>query len=133
MIESYKTVFSKVLVFPHFIQSVLLVLLQGCFKKADIQFKHNDVLHNEDKSNEGKEYETLKVFHPTPEHKVKSHPCLSNEWLHKHTIIMIYYCFHYKFESNHTKWGVLTSSELLNKIQTVLNICTRTIQGLWSM
>ena len=103
MIESYKTVFSKVLVFPHFIQSVLLVLLQGCFKKADIQFKHNDVLHNEDKSNEGKEYETLKVFHPTPEHKVKSHPCLSNEWLHKHTIIMIYNYFHYKFESNPTE------------------------------
>ena len=36
----------------------------------------------------------------THEHSVKSHHCLSNEWLHKHTVKMMYYCFHYKFESN---------------------------------
>ena len=29
-------------------QSVLLVLLQGCFKEADIQFKRSNVLRNED-------------------------------------------------------------------------------------
>ena len=29
-------------------QSVLLVLLQGCFKKVGIQFKRNNVLNNED-------------------------------------------------------------------------------------
>ena len=31
---------------------------------------------------------------------MKSHPCLSNELLQKDTIIMIYFCFHYKFESS---------------------------------
>ena len=56
---------------------------------------------------------------PTPEPTVKSHPCLSNEWLQKHTIIM-YYCFHYKFESNNTEQSVLTSSELTNEMLTVL-------------
>ena len=30
------------------ITSELLVLLQNCFKKADIQFKHNNVLRNGD-------------------------------------------------------------------------------------
>ena len=45
----------------------------------------------------------FKVFHPTPKHTVKSHPCLSNEYLHKHAIIMIYYCFNCKFESNPTE------------------------------
>ena len=64
-------------------------------RKADIQFKHNNVIPNEDW-----EYYTLKVFRTTPEHMVKSHPCLSNEWLHKHTITMLYYCFHYKFKRN---------------------------------
>ena len=50
--------FSKVSrLFSHIVQSVLLVLLQGFFKKAGIQFKCNNVLRNEDK-----EYETLKVF-----------------------------------------------------------------------
>ena len=34
-----------------------------------------------------------KVFHPTPEHVVKSQPCLSKEGLHKDTVIMMYYCF----------------------------------------
>ena len=29
-------------------------------------------------------YETVKVFHSTLEDTVKSHPCLANEWLHKH-------------------------------------------------
>ena len=64
--------FSKVSrLFSHITQSVLLVLLQGCFKKVGIQFEHNNnVLPNEDK-----EYENLKAFHPAPEHTMKSHPC----------------------------------------------------------
>ena len=67
--------FSKVSrLFPHITQIVLLVLLQGCFKKADIQFKRNNVLLNEDG-----ECKTLKIFHPTPEHTPKSHSYLSNE------------------------------------------------------
>ena len=53
---------------------MLLILLQGCFKKAGIQLKRSNILHNEDE-----EYLTLKVFHPTPEHTVKPHPCLSNK------------------------------------------------------
>ena len=41
--------FSKVSkLFPHITQNVLLVILQGCFKKAGIQFKCNNVLRNED-------------------------------------------------------------------------------------
>ena len=39
--------FSKVSKFSHIAQSMLLALLQGCFKKADIQFKCNNVLCNE--------------------------------------------------------------------------------------
>ena len=42
---------------------MLLLILKGCFKKADIQFWLNNVLHNEDE-----ESRTLKAFHPTPEH-----------------------------------------------------------------
>ena len=58
--------FSKVsILFSHITQSVLLILLQGCFRKAGIQFKWYNVLCNEDG-----EYKTLKVFHPTPEHTV---------------------------------------------------------------
>ena len=53
---------------------MLVVLFQGGFKKAGIQFKRNNVLRNEDG-----EYLTLKVLHPTSEHTVKSHPFLSNE------------------------------------------------------
>ena len=60
--------------FPHIAQSMLLVLLQGCFKNDAIQFKRNKVLRNEDE-----EYQTLKVFHSTPEHTVKSHLYLSNK------------------------------------------------------
>ena len=42
--------FSKVSrLFSHIVRSVLLVLLQGLFKKAGIQFKCNNVLRNEDK------------------------------------------------------------------------------------
>ena len=41
--------FSKVSrLFSQIVQSVLLVLLQGRFKKADIQFKPSNVLRNED-------------------------------------------------------------------------------------
>ena len=59
-------------------------------------------------------------------------PFLSNEWLYKLTITM-YYCFHYKFERNPTEKSVLTSSELINKILTVLSICARKIQSSQSM
>ena len=59
--------FSKVPKFSHIEQSMLLVLLQGCFKKIDVQFKRS-VLRNDE------EYYTLKVFHPAPEHTVKSQP-----------------------------------------------------------
>ena len=48
--------------------------------------------------NEDEEYQFLKPFHPAPEHTVKPHPCYSNKWLLKHTIIMMSYCFYYKFE-----------------------------------
>ena len=34
--------------FSNTAQSVLLLLAQGCFKKADIQFKRNNVLLNDD-------------------------------------------------------------------------------------
>ena len=50
---------------------MLLVLLQGRFKKAGIQFERSNVLRNEDRK-----YWTSKVFHPTPEHALKSHLCL---------------------------------------------------------
>ena len=41
--------FSKVSrLFSHTTQSVLLILLQGWFKKAGIEFKRNNVLPNED-------------------------------------------------------------------------------------
>ena len=53
---------------------MLLILLQGCFKNDAIQFKRNEVLRNEDE-----EYQTLKVFHSTPDYTVKSHPYLSNK------------------------------------------------------
>ena len=36
-------------IFSHITQSIILVLLQGCFKKASIQFKCNNVLCNENK------------------------------------------------------------------------------------
>ena len=101
---------------------MFLLLLQSCFKNCGIQF--NNVLRNEDG-----EYSALKLFNPTPEHRLASHPCLSNEWLHKHTIIMMYYCLHYKFESNPTKQSVLTSSELIDKMLTVLSTCTKKIQS----
>ena len=40
--------FSKVSrLFSHIVQNVLLVLLLGCFKKTDIQFKRNNVFRNE--------------------------------------------------------------------------------------
>ena len=40
--------FSKISrLFSHIAQSVLLLLLQGFFKKAEIQFKSNNVLRNE--------------------------------------------------------------------------------------
>ena len=69
-----KNSFSKIsILFSHIAQSVLLVSLRGCFKKADIQFKRTNVLHYENGEL------TLKVFHPAPEHTVKSHSCLSNE------------------------------------------------------
>ena len=45
-------IFSKVSsLFPHIAQSVLFVLLQGYFKKADVQFKRNNLLRNEDGEN----------------------------------------------------------------------------------
>ena len=60
--------FSKVSrLFSHIVRHVLLVLLQGFFKKAGIQFKCNNMLRNGNK-----EYQTLKVFHTTPEYIVKS-------------------------------------------------------------
>ena len=59
-----------------------------------------------------------KVFHPTPENTVKSYLCLSNEWLHKHRVI-IYHCFNYKFANNPIEISVLTSSKLINEILTV--------------
>ena len=44
--------FSKVLrLFSHITQSVLLVLIQGNFKKGGIQFKGNNILSNEDRKN----------------------------------------------------------------------------------
>ena len=43
-------IFSKVSsLFFHVAQRVLLVLLQGYFKKADVQFKCNNLLRNEDR------------------------------------------------------------------------------------
>ena len=83
------------IILPYYIKHASCI--QGCFKKAGIKFKHSALC------NEDEEYSTIKTFHLTSEHKVKSHPCLSNEWLHRHTIIIMYHCFHYKFESNHTK------------------------------
>ena len=41
--------FSKVSrLFSHIAQSVVLVSLQGCFEKVDLQFKRYNVLRNED-------------------------------------------------------------------------------------
>ena len=41
--------FSKVSgLFSHILQSVFLLLLQSCFKKAGIQFRRNNMLRNED-------------------------------------------------------------------------------------
>ena len=67
--------------------------------------------------------------YPTPEQTVKSHHCSPNEWLGKHTVIMMYYCFYYKFQSNPIEWSVMTSSKLRNEILTVLRICTRKLQS----
>ena len=47
VIESCKTVFQRF--FSHIMQSLLLVLLQGCFKKPGIQFKRKNMLLREDK------------------------------------------------------------------------------------
>ena len=41
---------------------------------------------------------------------------------------MIHYSFHYKFESNHTEYRALTSSELKNE-NNVFSICPRKIQS----
>ena len=41
----------------------------------------------------------------------------------------MYYCLHYKFESNPTKQSVLNSSELIDKMLTVLSNCTKKIQS----
>ena len=43
---NYKEQFFKgfLRLFPHITQSMLLVLLQGCFERADIQFKRNNVV-----------------------------------------------------------------------------------------
>ena len=46
MIENSFSKVSRLL--SHIAQSVLLLLLQGCFKKAGIQFKRNNVLRNKD-------------------------------------------------------------------------------------
>ena len=47
---NHRTTFSKVSrLFSHIMQRVLLLLLQGCFKKARTQFKCNNVIDNEDK------------------------------------------------------------------------------------
>ena len=59
--------------FPHIAQSVLLVFLQGYFKKTDIQFKCNNVLRNKDG-------EYLEIFRPSPEHTVKSQLSLSKAY-----------------------------------------------------
>ena len=60
------------IIFPCYANCALL--LQSCLNKAGIQFKHNNVLSNEDE-----EYQDLKGFQPTSEYTVKSHPYLSNE------------------------------------------------------
>ena len=78
-----------------------------------------NVLHNENE-----EHSTLKVCHLTPEHTMKSHPCLWNEWLHRHTVITMYHCFHYKI------WKQLLRIKSSNQfrdteILTVLRIGTR--------
>ena len=51
-----------------------MFITSGLLKKAGIQFKHTNVLRNEDE-----EFLTLKVFDSTPKDTVKSHPCLSIE------------------------------------------------------
>ena len=48
--ELEKTVFQKFPdYFPILRKACFFVLLQGCFKKAGIQFRRNNVLPNEDK------------------------------------------------------------------------------------
>ena len=58
---------------------------------------------------------------------------ISNERSHKHTIIMIYYCFHYKFERNPLQIKCSDQFTENKRDTTVLRICMRKIQSLRSM
>ena len=48
MSELQKQFLKSFKIISHITQSMLLVLLQGCFKKTGIPFKGNNVLRNED-------------------------------------------------------------------------------------
>ena len=71
VIESHKTVFRR-------LHDFFPILLKACFLYSSRATLKRLAFNSS----------AIKVYHPTPEYMVKSHPCLSNES---------------KFESNHTK------------------------------